>query len=87
LSVAPCVARSGAVYSSSDPSGAFFKLLRLLVTSEGLGSDAEGGDVMISSLIRALLRHPVLELTADDRDTVLRGLLQVTAALLSAFAS
>jgi hypothetical protein len=29
----------------------------------------------------------VLELTADDRDTVLRGLLQVTAALLSAFAS
>ena len=31
-----------------------------------------------------LIRHPVLELTSADRDLVLRGLLQVTASILTA---
>ena len=38
-------------------------------------------------LMKCLKSHPVLELTSADRDHVLRGLLQVTAAILTTLAA
>ena len=60
-------------------------------SSEGKQDDSRGMSSMCPSqdaaslcliLVRALRRHPILEITEDDQDHVLRGLLKVTASLL-----
>ena len=78
------------VYSHPDTCQQFFDLLSILISKAAqaaagrkasLPIDAPGLAAKLAQLIKL---HPIVELTAKDEDPVLRGLLNVTAALARA---
>lgn len=81
------------VYSHPDTCQQFFDLLAALIQEAAKGAvgkrvalpiDAPALAASLSQLIRL---HPVVELTAEDKDPVLQGLLTLTAALAVAYPS
>lgn len=78
------------VYSHPDTCQQFFDLLSILISKAAQAAAGHKASLPIDApalaakLAQLIKLHPIVELTAKDEDPVLRGLLNVTAALARA---